>query len=62
MATTAAEVEAALVDWLGRWRRDGRVTGASDPQAIARYERRRLTGEFAQVLDRVAGGVLDEAV
>jgi hypothetical protein len=35
---------------------------SSDRQAIARYERRRLTGEFARVLDAVATGVLDEAV
>jgi hypothetical protein len=62
VATTAAEVEAALLDWLGRWRLDGRVPAASDRRAIARYERRRLTGEFARILDRAAGGVLDEAV
>jgi hypothetical protein len=62
VATTAAEAEAALAHWLGRWRLDGRVIASSDPQAIARYERRRLTGEFARVLDRVTGGLLDEAV
>jgi hypothetical protein len=62
VASTAAEVEAALVHWLGRWRHDGRLTGSSDPQAIARYERRSLTGEFAQILDRVTGSLLDEAV
>jgi glycosyltransferase involved in cell wall biosynthesis len=61
-AATAAEAEAALVDWLALWRRDGVVPGSSDSRAIARYERRRLTGEFAQVLDRVAAGVLDAAV
>jgi len=61
-AATAAEVDAALVDWLAGWRRDGRVIASSDPHAIARYERRRLTGEFAQVLDRIADGLLDEAV
>ncbi|MEO5819649.1 MAG: glycosyltransferase, partial [Vicinamibacteraceae bacterium] len=61
-AATSAGVEAALLDWLARWRRDGRVPASSDRQAIARYERRRLTGEFAQVLDRVADGVLDQAV
>ena len=62
VAATAVKVEAALAHWLGRWQRDGHVTVSSDAQAIARYERRRLTGEFAQVLDRVAGGLLDEAV
>ena len=29
------------------------VPSGSDPDAIARYERRRLTGEFARVLDGV---------
>jgi hypothetical protein len=62
VAATADEAEAALVHWLGRWRQDGRVIASSDAQAIARYERRRLTGEFAQILDRVTGGLLDEAV
>ena len=62
VAATAAEAEAALVHWLGRWRQDGRVVASSDAQAISRYERRRLTGEFAQILDRVTGGLLDEAV
>ena len=61
-AATSAEVEAALVDWLAQWRRDGCVPASSDPQAVARYERRRLTGEFARILDRVAAGVLGEAV
>ena len=62
IATNTAEVEAALVDWLGRWRRDGHVPASSDRRAIARYERRRLTGEFARILDRAVGGVLHEAV
>ncbi len=62
VAASAAEVEAALIDWHGSWRRGGHVAAGSDAQAIARYERRRLTGEFARVLDRVAAGVLDEAV
>ena len=62
VASSSAEAEAALVHWLGRWRHDGRLTGSSDPQAIARYERRSLTGEFAQILDRAAAGILDEAV
>jgi len=62
VAATAGEVEEALLDWLGRWRRDGHVPASSDRRAIARYERRRLTGEFARILDRTVGGVLDEAV
>jgi hypothetical protein len=61
-ATTVGEVEEGLLDWIRCWRRDGRVAAASDAQAIARYERRRLTGEFAQILDRAVGGLLDEAV
>ena len=62
VAATALEVEGVLLDWLGCWKRDGVVATASDPEAIARYERRRLTGEFAQILDRVADGFLDKAV
>jgi glycosyltransferase involved in cell wall biosynthesis len=61
-AATVADVEAALGDWLAVWKRLGHVPASSDPQAVARYERRRLTGEFARVLDGVAAGVLDEAV
>lgn len=61
-AATAGEVEAVLLDWLAAWRRDGRVTASTDRLAVARYERRGLTGEFAEVLDRVTGGVLDRAV
>ena len=61
-AATASEVEAALLDWVVAWRRDGRVRASTDPRAVARYERRRLTGEFAHILDRVAAGLLDEAV
>lgn len=51
-----AEAEGALLDWVRTWRRDGRLAAGSDPGAIARYERRRLTGEFARVLDAVAAG------
>jgi glycosyltransferase involved in cell wall biosynthesis len=57
--TSPAEAEAALLDWVRTWRRDGRLAAGSDPDAIARYERRRLTGEFARVLDAVAGGGRD---
>ena len=53
IASDAATVEAALLVWLGTWRIDRRVPSGSDPDAIARYERRRLTGEFARVLDGV---------
>jgi hypothetical protein len=62
VAATVEEVESALVDWLGRWRRDGGVEPSSDRDAIARYERRRLTGEFAQILDRAVAGDGDQAV
>jgi len=55
IAGDAATVEAALLDWLGAWRIERRVPSGSDPDAIARYERRRLTGEFARVLDGVTG-------
>ena len=55
VAGDAAAVEAALLDWLRAWRIDRRVASGSDRGAIARYERRRLTGEFARVLDAVAG-------
>ncbi len=61
-AATAGEVEAALGAWLAVWKRRGNVPASSDPRAIARYERRRLTGEFAAVLDAVADRALDEAV
>jgi hypothetical protein len=61
-AAASADVEAALGAWLAAWKRHGHVPAASDPRAIARYERRRLTGEFARVLDAVSRGVLDEAV
>jgi hypothetical protein len=61
-AATPGEAEAALAAWLAGWKRHGQVTCPSDRQAIACYERRRLTGEFAHVLDAVAAGVLDEAV
>jgi hypothetical protein len=60
-AASAADVEAALGDWLAVWKRLGHVPASSDPQAVARYQRRRLTGEFARVLDGVAAGVLDQA-
>lgn len=56
---SAAEAEVALLDWVRTWRRDGRLETGSDPAAIARYERRRLTGEFARVLDAVAGGTTE---
>jgi hypothetical protein len=56
---TPEAAEAALLDWVRTWRRDGRLETGSDPAAIARYERRRLTGEFARVLDAVAGGTTD---
>jgi hypothetical protein len=52
VVTTAAEAACALADWLAAWRRDGVVDAGSDAAAIARYERRRLTAAFAQVLDR----------
>lgn len=54
IAGDAAAVESALLDWVRAWRADRRVASGSDPDAIARYERRRLTGEFARVLDHVA--------
>jgi hypothetical protein len=56
VAASASEAEAALLDWVRTWRRDGGLAAASDLAAIARYERRRLTGEFARVLDAVAAG------
>lgn len=62
VASTAAEVEVALLDWLGRWRDEGGLTASGDRQVIAGYERKRLTGEFARILDRAVAGVLDEAV
>jgi glycosyltransferase involved in cell wall biosynthesis len=61
VAGDAATVEAALLDWLQAWRVDRRVASGSDPGAIARYDRRRLTGEFARVLDGVVGAAAPEA-
>jgi glycosyltransferase involved in cell wall biosynthesis len=52
VVTSAAEAACVLADWLAMWRRDGVVEAGGDAAAIARYERRRLTGAFARVLDR----------
>jgi glycosyltransferase involved in cell wall biosynthesis len=53
-------IAAALNRWHADWRRHGRAAAGGDPDAVARYERRRLVGEFAAVLDRLYYGLCAE--
>jgi hypothetical protein len=52
IVTTREEAAVALEGWVTAWRAEGRVASHADRAAIVRYERRRLTAEFAAVLDR----------
>ncbi|HEY8548390.1 MAG TPA: glycosyltransferase [Vicinamibacterales bacterium] len=55
VVTSSAEAASALLHWLRQWREQGRPSWTGRPERIARYDRRVLTGEFARLLDRVAG-------
>ena len=55
------EAAAALEGWVTGWRAEGRVASHADRAAIARYERRRLTAEFAAVLDRTVADTRADA-
>jgi hypothetical protein len=54
VGSSAAEIEAALRTWIDEFRSTGAVRCASDPAALAAYQRQAAAAELARVLDRYA--------
>ena len=61
VVVSEGEAAVALEEWVMAWRADGRVASHVDRVALGRYERRRLTGEFAAVLDRTVPEAREDA-